>query len=646
MLIKRALTAFVGLLLLSCEQAGYLPEQSDSLHGNDTIPEWAANAVWYQIFPERFYNGDPNNDPTVDDIKGAYPGFVPESWRTTPWTQAWYRPDDYFQETYTELDFYGNPVNSFSQKTAWRRYGGDLAGVLEKLDYLDDLGITAIYFNPLNDAPSLHKYDAANWRHIDRNFGPNPRADVETMRSEDPNNPDTWQWTEADRQFLEVIDALHERDIRVVMDFSWNHTGINFWAWQSVLEQQRNSPYRDWYWVTEWDDPSTESNEFKYHGWFGVHSLPEIRESEYVDHSNGMTAYDGNIYSDAVKQHIFNVSARWLDPNGDGDPSDGVDGFRLDVAAELPLSFWREYRAFVRSINPEAYLIGEIWWEQWPDKLMDPTPYLQGDIFDAHMNYRWYRVARHIFADAPDELSLSDAVARLNATHQGIDDTTYAAFMNMSASHDSPRLATSLFNRGPYKVGTGPTADNQYRIDRPDATTWRNVDLLLLHQFSYLGSPQIWAGDEMGMWGADDPHTRKPLIWPEFEFEDEMYHPFGLERKTDVVHFDHERYAYYRTLIAQRNSREELRTGRVQHELIDDETRTWIYRRTLPERSETSFAIFNLGDHGRVLPLDEGCVNVEATVTVGDAELTNDRASVIIAPRSATLLVADCEYDE
>ena len=128
-----------------------------------------------------------------------------------------------------------------------RRFGGDLQGVLDKLDYLQELGITAIYFNPINDAPSLHKYDARNYRHVDVNFGPDPKGDNEIIASENPNDPTTWKWTSADKMFLKLVDELHQRNIRVILDYSWNHTGVEFWVWKDIVKNQENSAYKDWY---------------------------------------------------------------------------------------------------------------------------------------------------------------------------------------------------------------------------------------------------------------------------------------------------------------------------------------------------------------------------------------------------------------
>ena len=408
--MKTRILVFLWLLLImACKDSETKPEsvlaENNKTEFSDP-PEWSKNVIWYEIAVERFRNGDKTNDPKAKDIIGTFPGEIPESWVITPWTQDWYKEDPFFSELEGRQDFYGNPVQKFVDKVQMRRYGGDLQGVLDKIGYIDSLGVTAIYFRPLNDSPSLHKYDARNWRHVDINFGPDPEGDKEIMASEIPDDPSTWKMTKADQLFLKVIEELHKRDIRVILDYSWNHTGNTFWAWQDVLKNQENSKFKDWYWVEHFDNPDTQENEFKYHGWVGVHTLPEVRETQKQDATVSLTSFEGNIYDDAAKQHIFNVASRWLDPNGDGDTSDGVDGYRLDVAAETPLGFWRDFRKHVRNINPEAYLLGEIWWEQWPDKLLDPEPFLRGDIFDAVMNYRWYRATRHYLNESPNEISV------------------------------------------------------------------------------------------------------------------------------------------------------------------------------------------------------------------------------------------------
>ena len=131
-----------------------------------------------------------------------------------------------------------------------------MQGILDKLDYLEELGINAIYLNPINDPPSMHKFDARNYRHIDIHFGPDPEGDKKIIASEDPLDPGTWQWTSADQLFLKLIKELHQRNIRVIVDYSWNHTGIKFWAWEDVLKNGAQSKFASWYEINEFDDPN------------------------------------------------------------------------------------------------------------------------------------------------------------------------------------------------------------------------------------------------------------------------------------------------------------------------------------------------------------------------------------------------------
>jgi glycosidase len=589
---KQILLLLILSLTFSCktEQKEEIKESTITEFANP--PEWAKRAIWYQIYAERFRNGDPSNDPKPEDLKGSYPGFVPEGWKITPWTQDWYQPDSYFAEVKGKQDMAGYSIENFGQLSRLRRYGGDLQGVMDKIDYLDSLGITAIYFNPLCEAPSDHNYDASAWRHIDSNFGPTPEEDLKTMEQETPGDPSTWKMTGADKLFVELIDKLHQRGIRVILDYSWNHTGIEFWAWKDILNNQANSKYKDWYWIESFDNPETTDDEFNYKGWFGVKDLPEIKETEYHSHIETVKFFDGDIYSNTAKQHIFNVAKKWLDPNGDGDPSDGVDGFRLDVAAELPLGFWRDFRKEVRAINTDAYLLGEIWWEQWPDKLLDPKPVLEGDIFDAVMNYRWYRAARRFFGKAPKATLPSEFVDSLKSFSSNLRPQNNYAMMNLAASHDSPRLSTSLYNDSlKYKYMTEPSSNENYKINKPDNTTRTRQKLLLAHQYTYIGAPHIWAGDEMGMWGADMGDTRKPLIWENYEFEPEVIHPLGHERSEDEVKFDRALFNYYKKLIDIRKRYDVLNNGKIEFVLIDDENATLAYSRF--DESNEVITVFN-----------------------------------------------------
>ncbi|MGD8277849.1 MAG: alpha-amylase family glycosyl hydrolase, partial [Gemmatimonadota bacterium] len=470
--------AILGLLLTlgACEAGA--PQPGPVAEVDLTVPAWAKDAVWYQIFVERFRNGDPANDPTLHDMAGSWPHVEPAGWRPTPWTHDWYRQEPWAVAT----------GEDFWLTVQLRRYGGDLQGVIDELDYLQALGVTALYLNPVNDAPSLHKYDARTYRHIDRNFGPDPRGDEQRIAAEDPVLPGTWTWTAADSLFLSLVRDVHRRDMRIIIDYSWNHTGVTFWAWRDVLEKQAQSPYAGWYEIERFDDPATaDTNEFAYRGWAGVTELPEWKK---IGRPAGLTqgAIEGTLVPE-VRDHIFNVTRRWLDPDGDGDLSDGVDGFRLDVAEQVPLGFWREYRRFVRGINPEAYLVGEVWWERWPETMYDPAPWLQGDVFDAVMNYRWYMPTRSFFDGAPPGLTASGYVAALDAVAAGIGRDPVAAMMNLTASHDAPRFATSIYNPGRYKYRVTPRENPDYRIDRPDARTREVQRMILAQQFTYIGAP-------------------------------------------------------------------------------------------------------------------------------------------------------------
>ncbi len=576
------------------------------------VPTWSHDAIWYQIFVERFRNGDPSNDPTAEDTYGAWQ-TSPEDWQPTPWTWDWYR-----QELWAEgRDFY--------TAVQMRRYGGDMQGVLDQLPYLEELGVTALYLNPINDAPSLHKFDARNYRHVDRNFGPDPEGDVRVMASEDPLDPETWLWTSADLLFLDVVREAHARGMRVIVDYSWNHTGREFWAFKDVMQHQAASRYAEWYDIASFDDQATpDTNEFRYDGWMGVQTLPELAK---VGRDTTRGPHEGNLHPE-VKQHVFHVTRRWMDPNGDGNPEDGIDGFRLDVAEMVPLGFWREYRQFVRSINPEAYLVGEVWWESWPHRMADPVPWVQGDVFDAVMHYRWYMPTRSLFAEAPPHLTPSQYVAHMDSIEQGIDGDFLKAMMNLTASHDTPRFGTSIYNPVLYKYRATPRADTAYKVNRPDARTWEIQKQILVQQFTYPGAPHVWNGDEVGMWGADDPDPRKPLVWADLQYEPETTYPDERTRQPDIVEPDTTKLAVYRQLIALRRAHADLfANGSVTYLVVDDNARVLVYERVLG--SQRAIVAFNASDDPRTLDLQ---LNGYTEVYPGSAVPPNP---VSLAPRSA-----------
>jgi glycosidase len=592
----------------------------------DEAPTWSQNAIWYQIFAERFRNGDTLNDPKVSDIKHSYPHTYSKNWSITPWGQQWYKMSSW------ETEEYGNDFYKAAQS---RRYGGDLQGVLDKLDYFQDLGITAIFFNPLNDSPSLHKYDATNYAHIDHTFGPDPKGDLKLMKSEDPTNPKTWNWTSADKMFLKVIEEAHKRGMRVILDYSWNHTGTDNPIFKDIVKNQSKSKYKDFYMIKSFDNPSTPENEFDYDGWFGIKSMPEIKKVDVVNRKSG-NPYEGNIQKDA-KQYIFDVSKRWLDPNNDGDTSDGIDGFRLDVADQIPMGFWRDYRKYVRSVNPETYLVGEIWWKTWPDSLMDPRPYVKGDVFDAVMHYQFYKPARRFFAEANGGYSPTEYKAELKKVFSNYRQSTRLAMMNMSASHDSPRLSTSFYNKEKYKFNAKPQDNDDYKTTAPDEQTWKEIKQYLVHQFTFIGSPQIWQGDEFGMWGADDPDNRKPVIWDDYNYETETLNYKGENISNDKVSINNELLSFYKKLISIRKNNSELVYGDVDYIKTDDTNKIFAYSRSY--KSNTSYVIFNLNNTAEQVVIDAYEHGIYVDLFTGNEyKSTSTVISLDLAPKSFIII--------
>jgi glycosidase len=550
------------------------------------VPEWSKSVIWYQIFVERFRNGDPKNDPTVSDMAGSYPDYYPSDWSITPWGHDWYAREPWIDKMKS-----GN----FYARIQARRYGGDLQGVLDKMDYIYSLGVTAIYFNPLNDSPSLHKYDARTYTHIDRNFGPDPERDIAIMKSETPDDPSTWKWTSADRLFLKIIEEFHKRGIKVILDYSWNHTGKEFWALKDVREKGPASKFADWYNIISYDDPLTPENEFRYEGWGGGNIYMPVFKKDIIPPDDKIIPFDGNLHSAALRKHIYDVTKRWLDPDGDGNPCDGVDGFRLDVAAEVPMGFWKEYRKIVRSVNPDAYLVGEIWWLRWPDKLLDPAPFM-GNQFDAIMNYRWFRVARGFFAQAEPVLKPSEFVSWIKKLNEGISYDNQLAMMNVAGTHDSPRLSTSFYNKTLDKYKAKPSENPDYKINKPDEKTLQEQKLFLVHQFTFPGAPHIWYGEEVGMWGADDPDCRKPMVWNDITCEDEKAHFYpDKKRPVDKVKPDTALLSFYRQLIKLRKDNPALWNGSLDFIVADDKKMVLAYSRR--NSNEEILVLFNRSDN-------------------------------------------------
>jgi len=597
------------------------------LHAQDPpAPDWARHAVWYQIFVERFWNGDEDNDPVARDAQGCWPYAKPPQWKVTPWEWDWYKPEPWVRPE--EGDFH-----------TWvhhRRYGGDLQGVLDRLDELQELGATALYLNPVNDAPSLHKYDARNWHHVDRCFGPDPGGDEALIALEDPADPSSWKWTAADRLLLKLVDEAHRRGMKVILDFSWNHTGTEFWAFQDLKARGKDSPYRDWYQVRSWDDPRTGADEFDWEGWAGIKDLPVVRQTGQQAGARGGLCRDCDL-DEGVKAHVLAVTRRWLDPDGDGDPSDGVDGFRLDVAEQVPLGFWLEYRREVKAVNPQALLVGEIWWEHWPLVMMDPTPWLEA--FDSVMHYQWYMPVRSFLAQTPPWITASGLAAHLDSLTARMPDDRRLAMMNLCSSHDTPRLATCVANRGRYKFQVNPRENPSTWLGPPREEDREVIRLIRVLQYTWPGAPHIWNGDEFLMWGADDPDNRKPVWRPGTHAQSELARPAlgGLPAGLagpDAADPDLEHRDFLIRLADLRAEEPELFSqGSVRWVLTDDERGLLGYEREW--QGQRALVLFNRGGQDASVSLEVGSGTWTEVLDDGGERQAVGATLFHLAPRSA-----------
>lgn len=379
-------------------------------------PAWVKDAVFYQIFPERFANGDASLDPVGVEPWGGKP----------------------------------TPSNFF---------GGDLLGVHQHLDHLTELGINALYFTPVFEATTNHKYDTRDYMKVDPQFGTN-----ETLKA--------------------LIEACHLHGIRVLLDAVFNHCGRTFPPFVDVIEKGADSPYADWFHVKEWPLRVDDDGIPTYETFAFEPIMPKL-----------------NTENEEVKAYLLEVAEFWV-------KEIGIDGWRLDVANEVDHHFWRQFHDKVKLINPDAYILGEI----WHDSMM----WLQGDQFDAVMNYPFTTaVLDFVTTGKLDAYGFANAIGAQLASYP--QQANEAAF-NLLDSHDTPRLLT------------------QCGEDK------RRMKLAALLQFTFPGTPCIYYGDEVGLSGGVDPDCRRCMEW-------------------DASLQDRDLFEFYRRLIALRRSSEALRTG-------------------------------------------------------------------------------------
>ncbi len=397
-------------------------------------PAWVSDAVFYQVFPDRF----------------ARSGRVPAPGPLEPW---------------------GAPPTHFGFK------GGDLFGILEHLDELRELGITALYLTPVFQSASNHRYQAYDYLAVDPLLGGTPAL-------------------------RELVDACHDRGMRIVLDGVFNHAGRGFWAFHHVLETGAASPYRDWFVIDQarldagrpiraypgpTEQRALDGAASADQHMAGAGSLPALGYQAWWDHP---ALPKWNIANPHAREYLLGVAEHWI--------RFGIDGWRLDVPEEIPdAGFWRELRRRVRAINPEAYLVGEIWHEA--------PEWLRGDRFDAVMNYplleavlgftagrRLDRAAIAGQAELARSVVPLDARAfadRLEHTLGLYDPAVVAVQLNLLDSHDTPRFVT---------MAGGDRAA---------------LRLAVLLQMTLPGAPCVYYGDEVGVEGRADPDCRRAFPW-------------------------------------------------------------------------------------------------------------------------------------
>jgi cyclomaltodextrinase / maltogenic alpha-amylase / neopullulanase len=523
----------------------------------DFTPDWSKGIVWYQIFPERFSNGDNKNDPKVTDQSGAYPFDDTSAFQIHPWTSDWYQLQPYEKKNGKNIWF----------NIQRRRYGGDLQGILNKLDYLRSLGINAIYLTPIFWSPSSHKYDALMYHHVDPTFGPDPDGDKKMMEKEDPLNPATWVWTKADLLALKLIDEVHKRKMRIIFDGVFNHIGQRSFAFRDLEKNQQASAYKDWFIVDSWRD-SAKGTTFKYKGWFGISTLPEFKED-----STGIVA--------GPKKYIFDATMRWMNPMNKG-IAHGIDGWRLDVAYNVGHPFWKDWRKWVRSINPNAYMTAEL-----VDPIEKTRPYLLGDEFDATMNYNFAFIVHDFFVQDTTGSSVTQFDAKLKELREAFGPGVAFNMQNLMNSHDATRLASAVANPDGLKFGnwgryfgwSQKSNNKNYNARKPTPEQIKKQKLIAAFQMLYLGSPMIFYGDEAGMWGANDPDCRKPMVWRDKKYDPETYNPDQTTHDPDEVKYNKDLFEWYKKFILLRKEYISLRLGDYTTLAVDDKQKLYAFSR-------------------------------------------------------------------
>ena len=450
-----------------------------------STPDWAKGAVMYQIFTDRFYNGDKSNDVE---------------------TNEYYYIGDYSRRV-TNWDKY--PANMGVREF----YGGDLQGVMDKLDYLQELGVEVVYFNPLFVSPSNHKYDIQDYDYIDPHYGKIVDDGGEVLPDGVTDNSQATKYKKrttglknleaSNELFIKLVEELHRRGMKVILDGVFNHCGsFNKWMDRERIYEgeedyepgayvSADSPYRSYFRFFK-EGPENWPYNGNYDGWWGHDTLPKLN------------------YEDSVKleNYILYIGRKWVSPPYN------VDGWRLDVAADLGRSneynheFWQKFRRAVKDANPNALILAEHYG--------DPSDWLKGDEWDTVMNYdafmepvTWFLTGMEKHSDeAREELlgNIDNFIGSMAHHMSNMLTPSLQVAMNELSNHDHSRFLTRTNHMVGRVEHLGPEAANEY----VNKAVMREAVVM---QMTWVGAPTVYYGDEAGVCGFTDPDNRRTYPW-------------------------------------------------------------------------------------------------------------------------------------
>lgn len=486
---------------------GRIPYYDFRLAPGFSTPDWAKGAVIYQIYTDRFYNGDPEND--VETREYFYIGDY--SSKVTDW-------------------------NKYPAAMGVREfYGGDLQGVIDKLDYLQDLGVEVLYFNPLFVSPSNHKYDIQDYDYIDPHFGKIVEDGGELLSPGEKSNKKATKYQKrttsfanleaSNELFIKLVEELHRRGMKIILDGVFNHCGsFNKWMDRECIYERkkgyapgayisRESPYHDYFRFFSDEEKDWPYNG-KYDGWWGHDTLPKLNYEESVK----------------LENYILNMGRKWVSPPYN------VDGWRLDVAADLGRSneynhqFWKKFREVVKNANPDAIILAEHYG--------DPREWLGGDEWDTVMNYdafmepiTWFLTGMEKHSDEMREelRGNADNFTRAMTYHMAnMMVPSLLTSMNELSNHDHSRFLTRTNHMVGRVAELGPEAANEF----VNPAVMREA---VAFQMTWIGAPTVYYGDEAGVCGFTDPDNRRTYPWGH---EDQQM--LGFHKEMIRIHKEHE----------------------------------------------------------------------------------------------------------